>query len=158
MNIETAIAALNKHGDIVKRKYKYYTLIRNLLKEEKATLVYSKWLNENKRFDWIAEPNIQKENTYDGCVDVTITTKDSQLAFNITVWDGDLYDGYPVERRCAFLVVTNVLPTAVEDAIISQLKNTASDLFEREEEERRRKRKQELFDNLLNNLTTDEPL
>jgi hypothetical protein len=154
MNLNTAIKAIYKYGPIRHTSFKWYKLIRQMIVDNHAVVLSSEWLNSNRQYNWVSEPDISNETSYDGCFNITITSDGVKLLLDVTVWDGDLYDGARIQQRCKFSIEITNMVDDIERDVIQLLRNTASDLFEDEERKRRENRERVLFADLMNEVAS----
>lgn len=154
MNLNTAIKAIYKYGPIYHSSFKWYRLIRKMIVDNHAVVLSSEWLNSNKQYNWVSEPDISNETSYEGCFNITITSDGTKLLLDVIVWDGELCDGNRTKRRCKFLIEITSMVDDIERDVIQLLQHTASDLFEDEERKRRENRERVLFTDLMNDVTS----
>lgn len=142
----SAVNALTKFGPVHSGSYNIYNIIRKCIVEKTAT-VTGEWLNINSAWDWVDEPNIHKENTYKGCVDLSIKSHSGKITVKIVIWNGD--DGYPINKRCQFDIILNRLPKEVESLIVWHIKKCAKQQIEEEDQLLLTRREQDRFEILM---------
>jgi len=83
-----------------------------------VTLTEAQWLATNR---WRRDiPQLQNETTYDRCVDACVCAQSGKIIVTVTIYNGDLVDGFPTDARCKFAgELTEMCPevaTVVEQA------------------------------------------
>jgi hypothetical protein len=101
LNLDQAKAIIQKCGSI----YCYGYWIREFCLDQK--LINSEWLNFKRNLlgknSWnVPSPSLDKETTYDGCVESKISIQNDVAVIELTMWDGDLCDGSRTYKRCLF--------------------------------------------------------
>lgn len=107
MKYEQIAKALIKEGRDELSIYRYFglwsefSLIRSLVKENKAEIVDSKFYS---LYSWEKDrkPDILSESTFSQCLEMDFSVESSILT--IKMWDGDSYHGQKTTERCEWKV------------------------------------------------------
>ena len=152
MNYKLSLNTLNEYGPIFFDGYKWLVLARKLAKAE-GTKLDSEWLNykksEKKIFN---DPDIDKETSYDECVQCKIYF-DEGLKFEVTVKEGDMVDGRPLESRCKFKLVLPSCPVEFDDMLQKRLEVAALNRIRQEDEAAFSKRVEQALKVIVNELS-----
>ncbi len=109
-----------------------FKVLRSLHKD---TLITAEWLDHRANIKCIDPPNPWKEVTYDDCVEWTFCP--TKQVISVTMWDGDLVEGFPTDRRCRwqFSIERNqhVFDALVRPVILRRLKLLAISMHEKEQ-------------------------
>lgn len=130
----------------------YKADFKKLFEEGVLKLVSGEWFQYKfKSEDWTFEKEISKINswiTFDKCIDIRIN---SDLTVNITVYNGNNFDGYRVDKRweATFSGFPEEKLEIFKYEINAQFNNLATNLFEMEEEIRIKKRIEEIKKEIL---------
>lgn len=145
--------------------YNKYSDFRRCLKSDKP--IFSRWSGRN---DWRNHDPRSDENpygsrrpdmcgddgtTYANCVSWWFSIVNDVVCLNVTVWDGDMLEGLPVDRRAEWVYVINDTDdhAKIVDVLRSLMEKHIWEMAEGEqeryEEEQRRLAVQRRYDNMI---------
>jgi len=146
-----AKSILQKHNIYVDG-YKWLLLARQIAKED-GCLISSKWFSRYEYKNNYDSPDIQKETTYADCVSGLLSANGNGIFLEITIHDGNNFDGRREGLRCSFkLSIQGKLPKEVSEAINWTLDGLAKDVIRKEDDEIYRERVSLAKKNLLNSF------
>jgi len=107
----------------------------------------SEWLNNNANYSFIDPPDIKKESTYEECIDFDCKINDDDvITLTITLWDGSLFDGSRISKRCKFNCVLDEIPGFLNEALNQQLKKIGESLYNKQEQIKKEREIERLID------------
>lgn len=89
-------------------------------------LLEAKWLNFKANSTVFHFPTIEKDSvTYRDCCRSRLFVSEEKLCLELIVYDGDLLNGFPVEKRCMFTLalVTDTIPPGIQDIVRTHYHN-----------------------------------
>lgn len=131
---------LLNHGYACATGFLWLKLARTILTTGRGILSKAEWHNYRRNWgDDSKQPDIHTETTFDECVSLRVLgQKNGLLEFQLTIFDGDSFDGRRQEARCSF-VLSDVSATDhdLEMLLRHHLRSVATIVLERKEDEAR---------------------
>ena len=146
--IEKAAMAVNIETIYLRGGYRILQNVRTALLE--SYVIKSGWYNYRSRFDDIKPPDLQKEITYDDCIDGEYNLNKGELC--ITMWDGDAFDGQRGERRCHWDIKIPKDTDYYATHIVPVINHALFEYCERKHEENEAKKKVAAITKIYNHL------
>lgn len=125
-----------------------FSLIRSLVKENKAEIVDSKFYSLYS-WDKDRKPDILKESTFSECLDMDFSVETSILT--IKMWDGDSYHGQKTTERCEWKVKVKAASIPfLKERVIDELKQHAKWVREQQIIQEEKEKIDTIFQDLIN--------
>lgn len=81
-------------------------------------------------------PRLKDETTYDQCVEAVLTVDNGKLLLVLTIYDGDMVNGYPTTTRCRFAGELKAMCPEVDQAATNAFRMLVDVEVNRREEAR----------------------
>ena len=147
MNIGTIRNFISKYGDLYFSGYKWLEVGKDLAKDSPYTAEWRDQYKQKYIEDWPLD--IQKQTTYQNCVEGCFQVKGGTLSLRLVIYDGDAFSGRPVGVRCTFEIPVKKVFRELRDLVIYEADTVAHQQLQKEAEEAYQRRVKELAKILL---------
>lgn len=152
---ELAISILEKGGkfrmnDVFMDGFKWSKFMESMYKEGttadhgEVTVTYP----QRDIFTYI--PSKVDWRTFDGCVFGKVFVDDGNLIFQLEIWEGDNYSGYPTRLRHTSKVTLHVFHESFNKYFVEYAKELAEAIHEDNEMKKKEEAERKILKNLLN--------
>lgn len=155
LDYNKAVKLMNKYEPIHCSGFRWLLLIRTMLKEEQAIMLFPEWCNYRRseiKTALYVEPDIHKETTYENCIKIEIKADKNSILLTLLIYDGDACEGYPTKLRCRFLIQLKELTKEFDSVLMEHVHKQAEYAINREDEKERQRRVKNMANFILEAL------